>query len=124
MSNVDEAHAEKEPDVRRTSDRLMVVLGQALLDEIERAQNDGEDMLAWQFGALDALTKQLSGAVTAVVTMLKQLSMSQEDFVVFRQRVHQHLEPAVLALLNAELARIGSQQKLPWPSDDSRAGHA
>jgi hypothetical protein len=102
----------------------MVVLGQTLLDEIERAQNDGEDILAWQFGALDALTKQLSGAVTAVVTMVKQLSMSQEDFVVFRQRAHQQLEPAVLALLNAELARTGSQQKLPWPSDDSRAGHA
>jgi hypothetical protein len=124
MSNADGVHAEKEPEIRRTSDRLMVVLGQALLDEIERAQNDGEDILAWQFGALDALTKQLSGAVTAVVTMLKQLSMTQEDFVVFRKRVHQCLEPAVLALLNAELAGIGSQQALPWPSDDSRTGHA
>ena len=124
MSSPPETETGKEPDVRRTSDRLMVILGQAMLDEIERAQNDGEDILAWQFGALDALAKQLSGALTAVVTMLKQLSLSPEDFVVFRQRVHQHLEPAVLALLNAELIRIGSQEKLPWPSDDSRAGHA
>ena len=124
MSSPSETETGKEPDVRRTSDRLMVILGQALLDEIERAQNDGEDILAWQFGALDALAKQLSGALTAVVTMLKQLSLSPEDFVVFRQRVHQHLEPAVLALLNTELARTGSQEKLPWPSDDSRVGHA
>ena len=83
----------------------MVILGQALLDEIEKAENDGEDIMAWQFGALDALTKQLSGAITAVVTMLKQLGLSQRDFVVFRERVHQQLEPAVLALLNAELGK-------------------
>jgi len=113
-----------QPETRRTSDRLMVILGQALLDEIEKAQNDGEDILAWQFGALDALTKQLSGAVTAVVTMLKQLNLSQRDFVVFRQRVHQQLEPAVLALLNAELSKIGAQGKISWPSSEERGGHA
>jgi hypothetical protein len=102
----------------------MVILGQALLDEIEKAQNDGENILAWQFGALDALTKQLSGAVTAVVTMLKQLNLSQRDFVVFRQRVHQQLEPAVLALLNAELSKIRAQGKVSWPSSEERGGHA
>jgi hypothetical protein len=102
----------------------MVILGQALLDEIEKAENDGEDIMAWQFGALDALTKQLSGAITAVVTMLKRLGMSQSDFVVFRQRVHQQLEPAVLALLNAELAKIGAQGTVPWPPREGRGGHA
>jgi hypothetical protein len=102
----------------------MVILGQALLDEIEKAENDGEDIMAWQFGALDALTKQLSGAITAVVTMLKQLGMSQSDFVVFRQRVHQQLEPAVLALLNAELAKLGPQGTTPWPPSRERGGHA
>jgi hypothetical protein len=102
----------------------MVILGQALVDEIERAENDGEDIMAWQFGALDALTKQLSGAVTAVVTMLKQLSLSQRDFVVFRQRVHQQLEPAVLALLNAEFAKLGPEGHLPWPPREERSGHA
>ena len=112
------------PEIRKASDRLMVILGQTLLDEIEKAQNDGEDILAWQFGALDALTKQLSGAVTAVVTMLKQLSLSQKDFVVFRQRVHQQLEPAVLALLNAELTKVGAQGKVPWPSSEEQGGHA
>jgi hypothetical protein len=70
------------------------------------------------------LTKQLSGAVTAVVTMLKQLNLSQRDFVVFRQRVHQQLEPAVLALLNAELSKIGAHGKIPWPSSEERGGHA
>lgn len=113
-----------QPEIRRTSDHLMVILGQALLDEIEKAENDGEDITAWQFGALDALTKQLSGAITAVVTMLKQVGLSQSDFVVFRQRVHQQLEPAVLALLNAELARIGTQGTAPWPSSEERGGHA
>jgi len=102
----------------------MVMLGQSLLDEIERAQNEGEDILAWQFGALDALTKQLSGAVTAVVAMLRQLSLSQEDFVVFRQRVHRTLEPAVLALLNTELSRLGAEGILPWPAGKERGGHA
>ena len=118
------ADPDGQPEIRRASDRLMVILGQALLDEIEKAQNDGENILAWQFGALDALTKQLSGAVTAVVTMLKQLNLSQRDFVVFRQRVHQQLEPAVLALLNAELAKIGAQGKIPWPPGEERGGHA
>lgn len=118
------ADPDGQPEIRRTSDRLMVILGQALLDEIEKAQNDGEDILAWQFGALDALTKQLSGAVTAVVTMLKQLNLSQRDFVVFRQRVHQQLEPAVLALLNAQLAKVGAQGTVPWPAGEERGGHA
>jgi len=80
--------------------------------------------MAWQFGALDALTKQLSGAITAVVTMLKQLDLSQKEFVVFRQRVHQQLEPAVLALLNAERAKIGAQGRFPWPPSEERGGHA
>ena len=124
MSSVHAIGMEGEPETRKASDRLMVILGQALLDEIEKAENDGDDVVAWQFGALDALTKQLSGAITAVVTMLKQLGMSQRDFVVFRQRVHQQLEPAVLALLNAELARVGAQGALPWPASDERRGHA
>ena len=124
MSSVHAIGMEGEPETRKASDRLMVILGQALLDEIEKAENDGDDVVAWQFGALDALTKQLSGAITAVVTMLKQLGMSQRDFVVFRQRVHRQLEPAVLALLNAELARIGAQGTLPWPPREERRGHA
>jgi hypothetical protein len=124
MSSVHAIGMEGEPEIRKASDRLMVIVGQALLDEIEKAENDGEDVVAWQFGALDALTKQLSGAITAVVTMLKQLGMSQRDFVVFRQRVHEQLEPAVLALLNAELARVGAQGTLPWPASDERRGHA
>jgi hypothetical protein len=124
MPSANEDQSKKEPDVRKVSDRLMVILGQALIEEIERAQNEGEEITAWQFGALDALTKQLAGAITAVVTMLRQLGMSTEEFVVFRQRVHQRLEPAVLAVLNAELAENGPQEKLPWPSDDARAGHA
>jgi len=124
MSSVHAIGMEGEPETRKASDRLMVILGQALLDEIEKAENDGDDVVAWQFGALDALTKQLSGAITAVVTMLKQLGMSQRDFVVFRQRVHRQLEPAVLALLNAELARVGAQGTLPWPASDERRGHA
>ena len=124
MSSVHAIGMEGEPETRKASDRLMVILGQALLDEIEKAENDGDDVVAWQFGALDALTKQLSGAITAVVTMLKQLGMSQRDFVVFRQRVHQQLEPAVLALLNAELARVGAQGALPLPASDERRGHA
>ena len=124
MSSTRATESEEEPEIRQASDRLMVILGQALLDEIEKAQNDGENILAWQFGALDALTKQLSGAITAVVTMLKQLGLSQRDFVVFRQRVHQQLEPAVLALLNAELARVGAQGAVPRLPNGERGGHA
>ncbi len=124
MSSTRATESEEEPEIRQASDRLMVILGQALLDEIEKAQNDGENILAWQFGALDALTKQLSGAITAVVTMLKQLGLSQRDFVVFRRRVHQQLEPAVLALLNAELARVGAQGAVPRLPNEERGGHA
>jgi hypothetical protein len=38
--------------------------------------------------------------------------------------VHQQLEPAVLALLNAELARIEAQGTAPWPPNEERGGHA
>jgi hypothetical protein len=112
------------PEIRKISDRLMVILGNALMDEIEKAERDGEDIVAWQFGVLDALTKQLAGAVTACVTMIRHLSLSQSDFVVFRQRVHEQLEPAVLALMNSELAKAGAQQNLPWPQQGKRSGHA
>ena len=124
MSNPQSTGSGGEPEIRGASDRLMVILGQALLDEIEQAENDGKDIMAWQFGALDALTKQLSGAVTAVVTMLKKLNLSQRDFVVFRERVHQQLEPAVLALLQVELGKVGAEGTLPWPPGEERGGHA
>ncbi len=111
-------------DVRNVSDRLMVILGEALIDEIERAESDGQDLLAWQFGALDALTKQAAGAVTACVTMIRQLALSQRDFVLFRERVHQQLEPAVLAILNAEITSGDKACNLPWPYEQKRTGHA
>lgn len=112
------------PEIREISDRLMVILGNALIEEIEKAESGGASILEWQFGALDALTKQLAGAVTACVTMIRQLSLSQSDFVVFRERVHGQLEPAVLALMNSELNKAGSQQELPWPHAGKRSGNA
>jgi len=113
-------------EIQRISDRLMVVVGKVLLEEIETAEAEGINMLAWQFGALDALTKQVAGAVTACVTMLRQLSLSPEHFVIFRQRVFKQLHPAVLAVLNVELAKAGSgkQGHIPWPGSDERTGHA
>jgi hypothetical protein len=111
-------------EVRQFSDRLMVILGQALMEEIEKAENEDGNMAALQFGALDALTKQLSGALTACVTMVRRLSLSQSDFIVLRQRVHEQLEPAVLALMNHELARAGGEGDLMWPSEERKAGHA
>ncbi len=113
-----------EQEVREISDRLRVILGNALIDEIDQAEREGASILAWQFGVLDALTKQLAGAVTACVTMVRRLSRSQSDFVVFRQRGHEQLEPAVLALMNSELAKTGVQQVLPWPHEGKRSGRA
>jgi hypothetical protein len=101
------------PDVREFSDRLMVIIGQALMEQIEQAQSEGKNMVAMQFGALDALTKQVSGALTACVAMVRRLSLSQEDFVRFRHRVHGQLEPAVLAVMNHELGRTGGQGGSP-----------
>jgi len=83
-----------QPEIRKTSDRLMVILGQALVEELEKAQQEGESVLAWQFGSLDALTKHLSGSLAAIVTLLKGLNPPQKDFVLFRQRVHR--QPPVL----------------------------
>jgi hypothetical protein len=102
----------------------MVILGQALVDELEKAQQEGGNVLAWQFGSLDALTKHLSGSLAAIVTLLKGLNPPQKDFVLFRRRVHRQLEPAVLALLNVELAKVGAQGKLPWPHEGEKGGHA
>jgi hypothetical protein len=113
-----------QPEIRKTSDRLMVILGQALVEELEKAQQEGESILAWQFGSLDALTKHLSGSLAAIVTLLKGLNPPQKDFVLFRQRVHRQLEPAVLALLNVEVAKVGAQGKLPWPHEGEKGGHA
>ena len=113
-----------QPEIRKTSDRLMVILGQALVEELEKAQQEGESILSWQFGSLDALTKHLSGSLAAIVTLLKGLNPPQKDFVLFRQRVHRQLESAVLALLNVELAKVGAQGKLPWPHEGEKGGHA
>ncbi|HSB79205.1 MAG TPA: hypothetical protein VLM91_10470 [Candidatus Methylomirabilis sp.] len=122
----DQGSPEKDsaPEIREISDRLMVILGNALIDEIEKAERGGASIVAWQFGALDALTKQLAGAVTACVTMIRHLNLSQSDFVVFRQRVYAQLEPAVLALMNGELTREGVEQDLPWPHERKRSGSA
>ena len=110
------------PEVREFSDRLMVILGQALMEEIEKAEGAGGNMIALQFGALDALTKQLSGALTACITMVRRLSLSQRDFVIFRQRMHEQLEPAVLALMNREMGRAGGKGDPPYGG--KKPGHA
>jgi hypothetical protein len=124
MPDQESSERDSAPEIREISDRLMVILGNALIDEIEKAESGGASILEWQFGALDALTKQLAGAVTACVTMIRQLSLSQSDFVVFRERVHSQLEPAVLALMNGELIKAGAQRELPWPHGGKRIGNA
>ena len=124
MPDQESPERDSAPEIREISDRLMVILGNALIDEIEKAESEGASILEWQFGALDALTKQLAGAVTACVTMIRQLGLSQSDFVVFRERVHGQLEPAVLALMHSELNKAGSQQELPWPQAGKRSGNA
>ena len=113
-----------DPEIGAVSDRLMVLIGQVLVEEVEKAQTEGRNMLAWQFGSLDAMTKHLSHALTGCVTMLRGLNLSQKDFVVFRRRVFRQLQPAVLALMNAELAKAGAKRDIPWPSGEERAGHA
>jgi hypothetical protein len=113
-----------EDTVRNVSDRLMVLVGQTVIEEIERAEQDGQDIVAWQFGALDALTKQVAGAITACVTMVRRLGLSQQEFVKLRQEIHRQLEPAVLELLNAELARRGGKTLPPWPTEEKRSGRA
>ena len=116
------ADPDGQPEIRRASDRLMVILGQALLDEIEKAQNDGENILAWQFGALDALTKQLSGAVTAVVTMLKQLSLSQRDLSSFGSVCINNWSPPCLRCSTRSLPRSGPRGRFPGRRVRSEAG--
>lgn len=111
-----------EPEIRKTSDRLMVILGQAMLDEIEKAQNDGENMVAWQFGALDALTKQLSGAITAAATMVKGMTLTQQDFVVFRNRVHHGWSPPSSRCSTPSWRRSGPAIQLPGHPPNRKVG--
>lgn len=113
-----------DPEVRAVSDRLMVLIGQVLVEEVEKAETEGKNMLAWQFGSLDVMTKHLSHALAGCVTMLRGLNLSQKDFVVLRRRVFRQLQPAVLALMNAELAKAGAKRDISWPSGEERAGHA
>ncbi len=113
-----------DPDIRMVSDRLMVLLGQVVVEEAERAQHEGIDMLAWQFGSLDAFTKHVSHALAGCFTMIRGGSVNQAEFVKFRRRVFRQLRPAVVALLNSELAKAGVKRDISWPSDDERAGHA
>jgi hypothetical protein len=124
MSTPESRAPEPEPEIRQFSDRLMVILGQALVEEVEKAQSEEQNVLAWQFGALDALTKHLAGAVASCVTLAQQRSLPQRDFVRYRQQLHQQLEPAVMALLNAELTRAGAEGDPSWPARAIRAGHA
>jgi hypothetical protein len=124
MSEKESLKPGKEPEIAAVSDRLMVLIGQVLVEEAEKAQAEGKKMLAWQFGSLDALIKHLSHALAGCVTMLRGQSLSPKDFVVFRRRVFKQLRPAVQALLNAELAKGGMKRDVPWPSGDERAGHA
>ena len=113
-----------DPEILNVSDRLMVLIGQVIVQEAEKAQSEGGNMVAWQFGSLDALTKHLAHALAGCVTMIRGLAQNQKDFVVYRRSVFRQLRPAVQALMNAELARAGAKRDLPWPSGDERAGHA
>ena len=113
-----------DPEITAVSDRLMVLIGQVVVEEVEKAQSEGKNLLAWQFGSLDALIKHLSHALAGCVTMLRGQNLSPEDFVVFRRRLFKQLRPAVQALLNAELAKSGMKHDVPWQSGDERAGHA
>jgi hypothetical protein len=102
----------------------MVLIGQVLVEEVEKAQTEGKDMLTWQFGSLDAMTKHLSHSLAGCVTMLRGQNLNPKDFVIFRRRVFPQLRPAVLALMNGELARAGMKRDIPWPSGEERSGHA
>jgi hypothetical protein len=113
-----------DPEITAVSDRLMVLIGQVLVEEVEKAQAEGKKMLAWQFGSLDALIKHASHALAGCVTMLRGQELSPKDFVVFRRRMFQQLRPAVQALLNAELAKAGMKRDVVWPSGEERSGHA
>ena len=113
-----------DPEITAVSDRLMVLIGQVLVEEVEKAQTEGKKMLAWQFASLDALTKHLSHWLAGCVTMLRGQDLKPKDFVIFRRRVFQQLRPAVLAVLNAELAKAGMKRDVPWPSGEERSGHA
>ena len=113
-----------DPEVIAVSDRLMVLIGQVIVEELEKTQAEGKNMLAWQFGSLDAMTKHLSHALAGCVTMLRGQNLNPKDFVVFRRGVFRKLQPAVLALMNAELSRMGAKRDIPWPSGEDHAGHA
>lgn len=113
-----------DPEITAVSDRLMVLIGQVVVEEVEKAQAEGRNMLTWQFGSLDAMTKHLSHALAGCVTLLRGQHLDPKDFVVFRRRVFKQLRPAVLALMNAELAKAGMKRDLPWPSGEERTGHA
>jgi hypothetical protein len=113
-----------DPEITAVSDRLMVLIGQVLVDEVEKARAEGTKMLAWQFGSLDALIKHMAHAVAGCVTMLRGQNLNQKDFVLFRRRMFQQLRPAVQALLNAELAKEDMKREAPWPSGEERSGHA
>ena len=124
MSNKESLKPGTDPEITAVSDRLMVLIGQVLVEEGEKARTEGNKMLAWQFGSLDALIKHLSHALAACVTLLRGHTLSPKDFVVFRRRVFKQLRPAVQAFLNAEMAKAGMKRDVPWPSGDERAGHA
>ena len=124
MSNKESLQPGTDPEITAVSDRLMVLIGQVLVEEGEKARTESNKMLAWQFGSLDALVKHLSHALAGCVTILRGQNLSPKDFVIFRRRVFKQLRPAVQALLNAELAKVGMKRDVPWPSGDERAGHA
>jgi hypothetical protein len=124
MSDTEVPKYGTDPEITAVSDRLMVLIGQVVVEEVEKAQSEGKNLLAWQFGSLDAMTKHLSHALAGCVTLLRGQNLNPKDFVIFRRRVYRQLRPAVLALMNTELAKTGVKRDIPWPSEEERAGHA
>jgi len=46
---------------------------------VEKAQNERGNMLAWQFGSLDAMTKHLAHALAGCVTVIRGLNLNQKE---------------------------------------------
>lgn len=84
MSTQEPSEPGTDPEVAAVSDRRMVlIIGQVLVEEGEKARTEGGQMLAWQLGSRDALAKHPGHALAGCVTMLRGQHSSPKDLVAF-----------------------------------------
>ena len=91
------------PEISKFSDRLMVILGEAVMEEIEKAESEGGNLTALQFWDL-----AISEKTTADYTVGWTIGVSEDNDIFILERRRGHFD------FNRTLNEIADMGKA-WP---------